>query len=121
MVPTVRITALLSGPCPVCAATIAGERTLPVGEALCRHCGHRLWFACFPPLIRFYRDEDVPPAKRPKIATALIRLRSADSLDIVELVLEMEEQLSVEALDGKAGDLPTVLDLIDYLVRHIRD
>ena len=39
----------------------------------------------------------------------------ADSLDTVELVMEMEEEFDIEIPDEDANDLRTVQDVIDYL------
>ncbi len=43
----------------------------------------------------------------------------ADSLDIVELVMEIEKQFEIEIPDEDAEKISTVQDAIDYIVDHI--
>ncbi len=42
----------------------------------------------------------------------------ADSLDIVELVMAMEEEFDVEIPDEQAESIKTVKDAIDYINSH---
>ena len=42
----------------------------------------------------------------------------ADSLDIVELVMELEEEFSIENPDEEADKLKTVGDAMNYLKSH---
>jgi acyl carrier protein len=42
----------------------------------------------------------------------------ADSLDIVELVMAMEEEFDVEIPDDQAENIKTVKDAIDYINSH---
>jgi acyl carrier protein len=42
----------------------------------------------------------------------------ADSLDIVELVMELEEEFSIEIPDEEADKLKTVGDAMNYLKSH---
>lgn len=39
----------------------------------------------------------------------------ADSLDLVELIMSMEEEFDIEISDEKAEELVTVKDAIDYV------
>ena len=39
----------------------------------------------------------------------------ADSLDIVELIMKIEDELSIEIPEDSVADLDTVGDIIDYL------
>lgn len=43
----------------------------------------------------------------------------ADSLDIVEIVMELEEQFSIGINDDDVMDFKTVKDVIDYIVREV--
>lgn len=43
----------------------------------------------------------------------------ADSLDIVELVMAIEEEFDVDISDDDAEKFTTVQDVIDYLVEHV--
>ena len=42
----------------------------------------------------------------------------ADSLDLVELIMSMEEEFDIEISDEKAEELVTVKDAIDYVVEN---
>ncbi|MCD6319321.1 MAG: acyl carrier protein [Candidatus Desulfofervidaceae bacterium] len=43
----------------------------------------------------------------------------ADSLDIVELIMAMEEEFGIEVPDEEAEKIRTVQDAIDYVQEHI--
>lgn len=43
----------------------------------------------------------------------------ADSLDLVELVMAMEEEFGMEIADEDAEKLQTVQDTIDYVKQHM--
>lgn len=43
----------------------------------------------------------------------------ADSLDIVELVMEFEDKFDIEINDDDADKFKTVKDAIDYLATHV--
>jgi acyl carrier protein len=42
----------------------------------------------------------------------------ADSLDIVELVMKMEEEFGIEIPDEEAEKIKTVNDVIQYITTH---
>jgi len=42
----------------------------------------------------------------------------ADSLDIVELVMKMEEEFAIEIPDEEAEKIKTVNDVIQYITTH---
>ncbi len=44
----------------------------------------------------------------------------ADSLDIVELVMAMEEYFSLEIPDDEAEKIQTVQDAVDYIARNMQ-
>ena len=43
---------------------------------------------------------------------------SADSLDIVELVMNIEEECEMEIPDGDADKIVTVGDVVEYIKEH---
>ncbi len=50
---------------------------------------------------------------------AFIEDLQADSLDVVELVMAIEEEFEIEIADDAAGSISTVQDVIDYLVKNV--
>ena len=53
-----------------------------------------------------------------KITSSFIEDLGADSLDIVELVMAMEEEFEVEIPDEEAENIKTVGDAINYINSH---
>jgi len=42
----------------------------------------------------------------------------ADSLDLVELIMSMEEEFDIEISDEEAEKLLTVKDVLEYIAKH---
>jgi acyl carrier protein len=53
-----------------------------------------------------------------KATSSFIEDLGADSLDIVELVMAMEEEFEVEIPDEEAENLKTVQDAVNYVNTH---
>ena len=94
--------------CPVCNGVAAVEPSYPGGDACCPTCGHLLWW---------FRDW---LGNRAGVDPADVRLSSsfrdlaADSLDMVELVMELEEEFDVRIPDDAAERMQTVEDVMRY-------
>ena len=43
---------------------------------------------------------------------------AADSLDVVELIMNIEEKFEIEIPDSDAEKIVTVKDVIDYIIEH---
>ena len=56
--------------------------------------------------------EDVTPQ------AAFVEDLGADSLDLVELIMSMEEEFNIDISDEDAGKLVTVQDAIQYVGTH---
>ena len=56
-----------------------------------------------------------------KLESSFIEDLGADSLDIVELVMAMEEEFEVEIPDEEAANIKTVGDAIKYIKTHKKD
>jgi len=56
-----------------------------------------------------------------KPESSFIEDLGADSLDIVELVMAMEEEFEVEIPDEEAANIKTVGDAIKYIKTHKKD
>jgi acyl carrier protein len=53
-----------------------------------------------------------------KITSSFVEDLGADSLDIVELVMAMEEEFEVEIPDEQAENIKTVQDAVDFINTH---
>ena len=53
-----------------------------------------------------------------KTTSSFIEDLGADSLDIVELVMQMEEEFEVEIPDEEAENIKTVQNAVDYITAH---
>ena len=43
----------------------------------------------------------------------------ADSLDVVDLVMSIEEEFDIEIPDDKAAEIKTVQDIVDYIKENV--
>lgn len=55
------------------------------------------------------------------LETAFAKDLEADSLDIVDLVMAIEDEFSIEVSDDEVKQIVTVGDLVDYISRCIKD
>ena len=55
-----------------------------------------------------------------KITSSFIEDLGADSLDIVELVMAMEEEFEVEIPDEEAENIKTFQDAVDFIAVHAK-
>ena len=54
-------------------------------------------------------------------STSFIEDIGADSLDIVELVMELEEEFDIQIPDDQAEKIKTVGEAVDYIEAKIKD
>ena len=117
---------------PRCATVICLEPTGSLGEATCPYCRGRLWFVQVFPHRLYYPDQEVSPAKREKIAAIVdkwtaktrqgtLTVDDLDSMEIVEIVMEMEKTLGVRLTEEVVREMKSLADLIDYFVRECPD
>ena len=50
---------------------------------------------------------------------SFIDVLGADSLDLVELIMAMEEEFSLEISDEDAEKIQTVHDVVNYITEHV--
>jgi acyl carrier protein len=122
--------------CPVCGAEVWAEPTRPPGDAPCPQCGTLLWFHRAPEGARCYESAVVAPV-RERIAeiicgdlgvnkgqladtTPLAEL-GYDSLRVVELVMQIEEEYRVTIPDDDPEQIRTFGDVIDAIFRRRGD
>ena len=56
-----------------------------------------------------------------KLEASFIDDLGADSLDIVELIMALEEEFDTEIPDSDAEKIVTVGDVIDYIKEHVEE
>ncbi len=94
--------------CPLCSAIVFVEPSVLIGDATCPRCGQLLWFIQTGETMQLFDSQRSQRMKdrlveiianqlgvdRAKIANnpALFNDIGADSLDVVELVMELEEE-----------------------------
>ena len=89
--------------CSICGGDFDLEPSLPTGDAPCPQCGHlRWWFQQNYEGLGFRIGTD----------TELIEQLKADSLDIVELAMELQDEFDVEFADEDYERIRTVGDAI---------
>jgi acyl carrier protein len=121
--------------CPLCGAAICVEPVQPPGDAPCPNCGTLLWFTKMPDGLLFYDNQTIAPILA-RIVTricenlginktddnidvsAFFKDLGADSVDIMELIMEFEEEFEFTIPDEEAEKIRTIRDLIDYILRR---
>jgi acyl carrier protein len=102
--------------CPLCGAETNLEFSDPAGDAPCPNCGCLIWRST--QLLERLRSllserlgvaaEDIEPGET-------FSELGADSLDTVELVMELEEEFDIHVPDEDAERIRTIADAIRYL------
>ena len=96
--------------CSVCGGEFLLEPSLPTGDAPCPQCGHLLWW--------FQRKcEGTGPLI--DVDTRLIEELKADSLDVVELVMELEDEFEMQFADEDYERIRTVGDAIRVIRENL--
>ncbi|MCE9562738.1 MAG: acyl carrier protein [Planctomycetes bacterium] len=115
MVPSSRTPEGTPHRCPVCGKTSAVEPSYPDSDSCCPNCGQLLWWF----RDRLSRDARNAP-DRITLCSSFIEDIGTDSLEIVELVMELEEEFEVTIPDDEAERIKTVADAIRYIEQHQR-
>lgn len=108
----------LPGRCPLCGAATNLEFSVPPGDAVCPKCGCLIWLS--EQNLNRLRDLLSPALDKPAEsinADSMLRELGGDSLDTVELVMELEEEFDVNIPEEEAEQIRTIADLIRYLER----
>lgn len=102
--------------CPICGNMAAIELSYPGGDSCCPSCGHLLWWF----RDRLSQDAGVSPGQI-TLFSSFIEDIGADTLDIVELLIELEEEFEVSIPDDEAERIKTVADAIRYIQQHRKE
>ena len=101
--------------CPICGQTAYVEPSSPGGDSCCPRCGELLWW---------FRDRVSAAGGDPEslsLETTFADL-GGDSLDTVELVMQLEEAFNIQIPDEAAEQIQTVEDAIRYIQeRRLQD
>jgi acyl carrier protein len=110
--------------CPVCGAEWWIEPSQPTGDAPCPACGVLVWFDAEG------KENEVAEiiarrlgVSREKLAAgvSLIEDLGVDSLDIVELIMELEEEFEIAVQEQDVQRIRTIDELIEFILRRMRD
>ena len=106
----------LPSDCPLCGAKTNIEFSHPAGDAPCPNCGHLLWASSQLVQSVTQRYADVLGTK-PGVFNANTRFGDlgADSLETVEMVMELEEEYDINIPDDVAERIQTVGDAVRYI------
>jgi len=123
--------------CPVCQNLVCIEPSQPSGDAPCPNCGALLWFYGAPTELRLYPAEFADAIRAPLAdlvseqlgvdldavtdTASFVRDLGSDSLDAVELVMDLEEEFDIDIPEDEAEKIQTVGDIIDYIARRKRE
>ena len=100
--------------CPVCGKVTQIETSLPGGDSCCPNCGQLLWW------FRDHLSQAAGVAPEQVTLSTDFRNLGDDSLDTVELVMELEEEFDITIPDEAAQQINTVEDAIRYIEQHRR-
>jgi acyl carrier protein len=100
--------------CPVCDEVASIETSLS-GDACCPSCNQLLWW--FKDRLAFQLEL---PREEIHLATELWPAGDSESLETVELVMELESEFDVTIPDDVAERITTVADAVRYLRRRGR-
>ncbi len=99
--------------CPICGAEFVLEPSALTNDAPCPNCGQLLWW--FQERLPVIISLD---ALRPDTAFSDLCVAS---LDLIELVMELEEEFDVTISEDEAATIRTVGDAIRLLRKHQPD
>jgi acyl carrier protein len=108
--------------CPLCSAETALNFSDPAGDAPCPNCGCLMWRSTV--MLERLRDRwtvDHPTSAAKSWAETALKDLGADSLDVVELVMELEEEFDINIPDEDAEKIQTIGDLIRYLEKRQKE
>lgn len=99
--------------CPVCGNSSAVEPSYPEGDSCCPTCGQLLWWF----RDRLSRDAHLAP-ETITLSSLFINDIGANSVDMVELVMELEEEFDITIPHEDTEQIHTVADAVRYIEQH---
>src|SRR5262245_27164329 len=106
--------------CPTCGTEWRIEPSQPTGDAPCPVCGQLVWFDSE----NLRRRIEAIVARNLGIAEGPLYRPSTfwrfrDSMDVVELLLELEEEYDVNIANTAVERIRTVDELVEFMLREI--
>ena len=104
--------------CALCGAKIEIDFSSVGGDAPCPVCGHLLWESAA--LVqRISSKIELTLGTKPGVIDGLTEIAElgGDSLDTVELVMELEEEFDVNISDDDAESILTIKDLVQRILK----
>lgn len=126
----------VSNQCPLCRSTIAGDSSTADGALTCPKCGGRLCLLHTTAGLRYHEADTVAPVRERvvdvierKFAVPRDQLTGAvtfqdlgaDSLDVAEVIMELEQEFDLTIDDEEVNHLRCINDLVDYILWRRRN
>jgi acyl carrier protein len=103
--------------CPICGAEFVLEPSQPTGDAPCPQCGQLLWWVGSSIAGKFGLVADAALANMTlEELRDLVQGVDADSLDMVELVMKLEEEFDLDFPDEGTERDVRIEALVQYLI-----
>jgi len=100
--------------CSICGAIVVTDPADPLGNSVCPRCG--TWLASLTGSLGSRLGSQID---RLDIHASLGRGLGVDSLDVVELVMELEEEFDVNIPDDEAEKIRTIADFIRLIRKWV--
>ena len=109
----------LPSKCTLCGAHANVDFSEPASDAPCPSCGHLLWASAqlIQSIKKHYEDTLGISSSDIRADTRFSDLE-ADSLDTVEMVMELEEEFGINFSDDAATRIRTIADAVRYIQDH---
>ena len=102
--------------CPICGNSFQIEPSHLTDDAPCPSCGQLLWW-----FQHSYGDvRESITVESVLVESAFADDLKADSLDIVELVMELEEEFDITIPDEAAEKIQTVGQAVEHIESHVK-
>jgi acyl carrier protein len=99
--------------CPICGSATNLEFSDPAGDALCPNCGCLLWTSTR--VVESLRERYESFLNGEITGETIFSDLGIDSLDTVELVMELEEEFDIDIPEADAAKIRNVEDVVRYI------
>lgn len=102
------------GRCPVCGADVTVDPAEPLGDAPCPACGVLIWPLDVGGVRRWIMADEYTPEQRERFAEIIRRAKGGDSLDWVDVIMELDEAIGLNIPDDVAVQFETIDEFLDW-------